>query len=227
MAGGFSLLQELIRGGLTCMAAFIAFWLALRSYRYNQWWDTRRQTYQKAVQTLYDCSRAFKKRTILSRIDPNKQPDKRVEIQDADKACHKVAEDLERLIHEGVFNMSPQALYKLRRAVNVIRNTFDGSKIFTLLQKWERAHHEITKLEESFALIAKDDLKVSPFVERKQRQLVRLFPSLDRKRHQLLRLFLLVTKGGKSFFLNRFYPWILTIWFGEGKARRILGRAFE
>lgn len=210
MVGGFSLIQELVRGGLTCIATFIGFWLALRSYRYNQWWDTRRQTYQKAVQVLFDCSCAFKKRTSLSRIDFTKNPNKRGELQDAERACHKVADDLERLIHEGVFNMSTQALGELHRTIKVIRQVFKGVRQFTFSERWEKACHEIAKLEKGFAIIAKDDLKVSPFAQRKRRQMHQYFSR--------------VRKIWVTFWMRTLQPLLLTIWLGESKAKQLLAR---
>ncbi len=45
----------MIRGGTTIVSVAVGGWLALRTYRSNQWWDEKRKAYAEAIHALVSC----------------------------------------------------------------------------------------------------------------------------------------------------------------------------
>jgi len=162
MAEEISITQELIRGGFTVGAVFVGAWLALRTYRTNQWWDSRHKTYQKAVKKLEQlkadllvyriCLRDIRGSEVLSQ-------EEKAAHQQSHLAYLRTAHDLRHFVQVGRFNMSEPARKILLELVHKELPSSDGPLMFRFEGKFELAR-------ESFLQAAHSDLQILTLFQR-------------------------------------------------------------
>lgn len=115
MAEENMLKHELIHGTVTVLSVFVGAWLAMRTYRSNQWWDAKRVKYEAAVKQLQKLeSLAWDVWLRHSKKADSIDPD----YKDALGKLKDALEELDKFTDEGSFVMSYKAYASLRK-VNI------------------------------------------------------------------------------------------------------------
>lgn len=162
MAEEISITQELIRGSFTVGAVFVGAWMALRTYRTNQWWDSRHKTYQKAVKKLEQLKADLRLYRIRLRDISGSgelSQEKKAEHQQSRLAYLRTAHDLRHFVQVGRFNMSEPARKILLDLVHKELPPSDGPLMLLFEAKFESA-------SESFLQAAHSDLQILTLFQR-------------------------------------------------------------
>jgi len=111
--------QELIRGGVTVASVYIGARMAMNSYRSNQWWDSRRTTYEKAAQILARIERVslgawlYQEAVLEGRLSA--APEEVIRNRGHSDEFERALEELYTLSDNGRFNMSYNVRSILKR----------------------------------------------------------------------------------------------------------------